>query len=92
MTSTPNQDDAVLNTLTTFLAGADLAGRTVAPEEDLLTSGALDSLSIALVISFVEEKFAITVPVEDVVPENFGSTAAMAGYIAAQNGNRDTTC
>ena len=50
-------------------------------DEDLLSSGLLDSLSILKLVSFVEERFGIQVPDEDVVYDNFKSISALAEYL-----------
>jgi len=51
------------------------------PEEDLLSTGVLDSLGILRLVSFIEERFGIQVPDEDVVYENFSSISALAKYL-----------
>jgi acyl carrier protein len=51
------------------------------PEEDLFSSGILDSLGVLQLVLFIEEKFSITVSDEDVVYENFNSIFAIARYI-----------
>lgn len=51
------------------------------PEDDLLNSGILDSLSILQLVTFVEKHFGIQVPDEDVVYENFHSIAALSNYL-----------
>ncbi len=67
-----------------FVEGADMANRPVEVKEDLLTGGALDSLSIARLIAFLEERFGIEVPIRDILPENVGTVAAMTGYVSAR--------
>ena len=49
--------------------------------DDLLSSGILDSLGILQLVAFIDEKFNLTVPDEDVVFENFHSVAALSGYL-----------
>lgn len=49
--------------------------------EDLLSSGILDSLAILQLVSFVEQRFNCSIPVEDIVYENFCSVDAIAGYL-----------
>ena len=50
----------------------DFTGRT-----DLASSGDLDSFDIISVVSDIQDVFDITVPVEQIVPENFDSVEAM---------------
>jgi acyl carrier protein len=51
-------------------------------EEDLLSSGILDSLAILQLVAFIDEQFGIEVPDQDVVYENFNSIQSLTGYLA----------
>lgn len=53
--------------------------------ENLLAAGIIDSLGILRLVSFVEEKFGIEVPDEDVTIDNFQSVQSMSDYVAAQS-------
>jgi acyl carrier protein len=53
--------------------------------EDLLGAGILDSLSILKLVAFVEERFGIQVPDEDVVFDNFKSVSALEEYLSQSN-------
>ena len=53
----------------------------VKEDEDLLSAGILDSLSILKLVVFIEESFGIQVPDEDLVYDNFKSINAMAEYL-----------
>ena len=57
-------------------------GRDIKEDEDLLSSGLIDSLGILTLVSFMEEQFAIEIPSEDVVYENFHSIESMSRYLA----------
>ena len=57
-------------------------GREIMEDEDLLSSGLIDSLGILTLVSFMEEQFAIEIPSEDVVYENFHSIESMLLYLA----------
>jgi acyl carrier protein len=57
---------------------------TFDPEEDLLASGRVDSMGILEIISFVEDTFSVVVEDEDILPDNFCSVRAMAGFVAAK--------
>lgn len=52
--------------------------------ETLLLDGTLDSLALIELVTFVREAFYIPVPMHDVVPVNFGTVAALARYISAE--------
>lgn len=62
------------------LAGSENAG--LGPDDDLLTSGLLDSLGVVRLIGHVEEELAVTVPPTDLVPENFRTVRVMAAYMS----------
>ena len=70
--------------LTDFIKQEILHGRAVNLEldQDLLGAGVIDSLGILRMVAFMEERFGVQVPDEDVVFENFQSIGAMARYVA----------
>jgi acyl carrier protein len=49
--------------------------------EDLLSAGILDSLAILQLVAFVEDRFGVKIPDEDVVFENFQSINALNTYL-----------
>ncbi len=51
---------------------------------DLLAAGIIDSLGILQLVTFIEEKFGIQVPDEDVTIENFHSLKSMTAYLASR--------
>ncbi len=55
--------------------------RDIDPDEDLFTSGILDSLAILQLVMFIEEQFGVEVPDGDVVFENFHSVTAIQQYV-----------
>jgi acyl carrier protein len=59
-------------------------GEVIKEDEDLLSSGLIDSLGILKLVSFIEERFNIQIPPEDVVFENFNSVEAMSQYLASR--------
>jgi len=50
-------------------------------DDDLLSTGLLDSLGILQLVTFVEERFGIKMLDEDVVFEHFESVEALAAYL-----------
>ena len=50
----------------------------------LIEANVLDSLGILQVVQFVEREFGIEVLDEELVPENFGTIAGIAGLIEAK--------
>jgi acyl carrier protein len=71
------------NALAEFVRNELLHGRKVAltGDADLLSAGIVDSLGILRLVAFIEERFGVRVPDEDVVFENFQSIQAMASYV-----------
>jgi acyl carrier protein len=61
-------------------------GRTgvIKPDDDLLSSGIVDSLGILQLVVFIEQKLKFTVPDEDVVVEHFQSVRVLSDYLAGK--------
>ncbi|MHC4235823.1 MAG: phosphopantetheine-binding protein [Planctomycetota bacterium] len=51
------------------------------PEVDLFDTGILDSAAVLSVVFFIETEFGLTIPDEDLLPENISSVAAATRYI-----------
>lgn len=70
--------------LVEFVRNELLHGRKVALTEDadLLSAGIIDSLGILRLVAFIEDRFGVKVPDEDVVFENFQSIRAMGNYVS----------
>lgn len=51
------------------------------PEVNLFDTGILDSAAVLSVILFIETEFGLTIPDEDLLPENISSVAAATRYI-----------
>jgi acyl carrier protein len=62
------------------------AGRPTELTEDtsLLESGALDSLGIVKLVSFLEQEFGITISDEELVPRHFESIRAISMFIESK--------
>ena len=67
-----------------FIEAQILSGRAVAPEEDLLVSGLVDSLGVMRLVAFIENAFGLKVPARDLTLKNFRSVDAIAAYVAAK--------
>jgi acyl carrier protein len=50
-------------------------------DEDILTTGLIDSIGIMSLITFLEEKFSVTIPAEDMTIENFLTVETIETYI-----------
>ena len=49
--------------------------------EDLIEDGVLDSLDIVTLITEINNTFDVSIPAEEVIPENFNSAAALMALI-----------
>ena len=78
---TDQQLKSDLSPLRNYVQDTLLGGRSVADDEELLLSGMLDSLAVMSLVSFVEQTYALKVPFEDVVIENFESLEAIGQYV-----------
>jgi acyl carrier protein len=64
---------------------SDLSGpdrQNLGRRDDLMSLGIVDSLGILRLVAFVEERFAIAVTPDEIVPENFRDIDSLAGFIA----------
>lgn len=55
--------------------------RDLDADESLLEKGLLDSLAILRVVSFCEEQFGVSIPDDEVLPENLESVRAIAALV-----------
>ena len=66
-----------------FLVDNFLFGRSEALHDDeSLLGGVIDSTGTIELVVFLQDRFALTVEDEDVVPENFDSVKHVAAYVA----------
>jgi len=72
------------NILLEYIKNELLRGRKadLKADDDLLSNGIIDSLGILQMVAFIEERFNIQVPDEDVVFENFQSVQTLSDYLA----------
>lgn len=50
-------------------------------EESLVDDGILDSLDIVTLITEINDKFDVSIPAEEIIPENFNSAKALMELI-----------
>jgi acyl carrier protein len=55
---------------------------SLAPDQDLLASGLIDSLGVTQLAAYLEQRFGISVTDADLVPENFRSLEQIEAYVA----------
>ena len=53
----------------------------LAPDDDLLAKGLVDSHGVMELVGFIEERYGITVRDEDLTPENFQSLTSIEQYV-----------
>jgi acyl carrier protein len=58
----------------------------VAPDENLLAQGIIDSMGIMKLVTFLEERFGIEAVDDDLVPENFGSIELLRAFVERKRG------
>lgn len=63
-------------------------GRTkpIQPDEDLISTGILDSLGVLRLVLFIEERFSIKMPDDEVVFDNFQNVATLAKFLERNKG------
>ena len=70
--------EAILGHIRSVAAGSEVA---VSPDTRLLETGLLDSINLVGLLQFLEERFSLRIPDEDLGPELFESPAAVAAYV-----------
>lgn len=60
----------------------DLTQDELADDQDLLSSGAIDSLGLLKLIAWVEDRFGLAVDDTDLDPNNFRSVTAIDTFVA----------
>jgi len=68
-----------------YIATARLGGddSELESQTPLLAWGLLDSLSVAELVTFIEERFSVTVPAEQVTAANLETLEAMSRWVAS---------
>lgn len=61
-------------------------GYSLPDEASFLQEGIVDSTGVLELIMFVEERFAISVQDDEVLPENFDSVSTLACYVRRKMG------
>jgi acyl carrier protein len=61
------------------------AGAVPPPEASLLDRGVMDSTGVLELVSFLEERFGLSVADEELVPENLDSIGRITRFVAARS-------
>lgn len=79
----------VTDTIREFIA-RELAlgsgGNPIADHDQLLEQGIIDSFGIMTLLSFLEEKFAVSIEGDDLTPENFASIGTISALVDRKAG------
>ncbi len=59
----------------------DDGGTGLGADDSLTQAGVLDSMGVLELIMFVEERFGVSIPDEDTLPENLDSVSRIVNYI-----------
>jgi peptidyl carrier protein len=77
------EPELFMEPLRTFIEERHLDGRATLPDDaPLLDWGVLDSLALADLTAFIEERFALSLPIEAITPANFHSLQTIAATLA----------
>ena len=77
------RSDTVRDAVKAFIRGELSYGQDDQYDEnaDLIEQGVIDSMSLLRLVSFLEERYQITVQDEDLLPSNFRTLAAVEAYV-----------
>lgn len=72
--------------LTDYITRELLSDRTatIAPDDELLLTGLIDSIGVMSLLTFIETELGVRVPPQDVTIEHFASVRAMSDYLAGR--------
>lgn len=76
-------DKSILNYITQELTNESLEDG-LDTSDDLLGGGILDSLGMMKLISYIEKEFAVSVPPEDMIIENFMTIDHITAYLKSK--------
>lgn len=60
---------------------SNFSQKTLSTDEDLIATGAIDSMGILKLVAFMEKKFGIKLKDEDIVPENFRTLNCLEKFV-----------
>ena len=60
----------------------DDGGTGLGADDSLTQAGVLDSMGVLELIMFVQERFGVSIPDEDTLPENLDSVSRIVNYIS----------
>lgn len=78
--------ESIESMIVEFIAGslARDEASTLDRDENLLTGGLIDSIGIVRLIAHLQDRLDVTIPPNDLIPDNFRTVAIMAAYLAGR--------
>ncbi len=73
------------NTLITYLQNDIVGNVTIEPDDHLFDAGILDSMGMMKLVRFIEMKFKLQVPFEDMTLENFKTVKNISDYVSIKS-------
>jgi acyl carrier protein len=64
----------------------DDGGAGLDADESLTQAGVLDSMGVLELIMFIEERFGVSIPDEDTLPENLDGVTRIVAYVSRRLG------
>ena len=75
-----NERQAIRDFITTRIARKS-EHRQISDGDDVIALGVIDSLGIMHLIAYLEKTFGIRIKDDQILPENFASVDAIAGFV-----------
>ncbi len=79
---------SVMSEIERFIVGELLMAApemTIGPDDTLLSTGMLDSMSLLRLVAFLEERFGVTVGDGELIPANFETLNKMKSFLEAKS-------
>lgn len=67
-----------------IVIGSEEGKQSIRAEDDLISSGAIDSMGILKLAAFMEKQFGIKITDEDMVPDNFRTLNRLHKFIESK--------
>lgn len=72
------------DTITTFIRNEMMANKkvsTISSSDSLITKGIIDSLGVQILIAYLEKEFGITIPDNEILPQNFETVNSIGSFV-----------
>ena len=79
-----SSNDMIRNFIVSTIIDDSNGSNNLKDTDTLLESGILDSLGIMKLLSFLEEKFSVSLESGELMPENFETVKSIAGLIESK--------